>query len=698
MLTHSGTNAYDVGYVEMHGTGTQAGDTREMNSVCDVLASTSKPHKRPADQPLHLGALKSNIGHGESASGVSALIKVMTMMKKETIPPHCGIKTRMNPAFPSDLAASNVHIDLASTAWPRSRGLPRKAIINNFSAAGGNTSILVEEPPISSAIFDEHCKTRPLYPVAISARCAKSLKANLQALVAHLSNSEIALPQLSYTTTARRIHHQYRVIVASDTIGSLKSQLTHAIDEDLGSRHVITSKGTVFAFTGQGSQYPGMAKQLLESLGVFRDRIRHFDALAQRLGFPAIMSVFTASSGNDIVDYSPVVVQLANVCMQIALARIWISWGVTPTAVVGHSLGEYAALNIAGVLSDSDTVYLVGRRAQHLEEMCEAASHAMLAVRASVSELEDLPVSFEIACINAPKETVLAGSVVQVAKWQQTLTAAGFRSTLLKTPYAFHSSQITPIRMVFAKDAQGVNFRKPQIPVLSPLHGTVVHDAGVFGPKYIVRHAREPVQMMKCLRSAFATGVLTGAAHVIEFGPHPVVSGMIKATLGPAITVLPTLRQNTEPWEVLTKSLCALYTACIPVKWDGYFADIPLAREVIELPAYSWDLKSYWIPYRNDWTLTKGDVPVDRSGGPNGTKLLQPSAVTAHQPQPAVVETPTCESSTIHRVLEDKVTSQGYEIVVECDTDRADVRPFIESHKVDGFSLCTPVSDSIATY
>ncbi|KAF1952293.1 polyketide synthetase [Byssothecium circinans] len=680
VLNDSGTNAYDVGYVEMHGTGTQAGDTREMNSVCDVLAPMNKPHKRPADQPLHLGALKSNIGHGESVSGVSALIKVIMMMKKGMIPPHCGIKTRINPAFPQDLAERNVHIDFETTAWPRSRGLPRKALINNFSAAGGNTSILVEEPMTTALIQAADGNNRPIYPVAISARCAKSLRANIQALLAHLSKSEVSLPKLSYTTTARRMHHQHRVILASQNIESLKSQLTEAINTEQGSRRVVPPRHMLFAFTGQGSQYPGMGKQLLESLNAFRDQIIRFDQLARRLGFPGIMSLFKATSGDDIAQYPPVVVQLANICMQIALARIWISWGIIPTAVVGHSLGEYAALNIAGVLSDSDTVFLVGRRAQHLQDMCSPATHSMLAVLASVSEIENATrsLNFEIACINGPKETVLAGTATRVLELQQTLAAAGIRGTLIKVPYAFHSSQVTPILNKFSNDAQGVVFRKPQIPVLSPLFGTTVQDGGVFGPDYLARHAREPVQIMRCLQTASAEGLLTNTAYAIEFGPHPVVSGMIKSTLGTAITTLPTLRRNNDPWDVLTKSLCSLYSAGLPIKWDGYFTDIPSARTVIGLPAYSWDLKSYWIAYRNDWTLTKGDIPID-------------------------LEPPKLESSTIHKVLKEEITTHGYNIVVDCDINRDDVAPFIKSHKVDGFDLCTPavyadISFSIGTY
>ncbi|QLI68437.1 Non-reducing polyketide synthase fsr1 [Metarhizium brunneum] len=164
--------------------------------------------------------------------------------------------------------------------------------------------------------------------------------------------------------------------------------------------------------------------------------------------------------------------------------------------------------------------------------------------------------------------------------------------------------------------------------------------------------------------------MLTKASFAIEFGPHPVVSGMIRATLGFDITVLPTFRRNTDPWEVLTKSLCSL--------------------KVIDLPAYNWDLKSFWIPDRNDWTLTKGDIPVHQCRVAAELDKSIPSTSSFNIAQSAIVETPKLKSSAIHEVLEERITSNGYEVVTECDVNRADVRPFIRGHTVDGFSLCTP--------
>lgn len=699
-------------YIEMHGTGTQAGDTREITSVCEVFAPMHKSRRRSSSNPLHIGALKANIGHGESVSGVSALIKVLLMMKHNQIPPHCGIKTRLNPAFPRDLAERNVRIDLEAADWPKSKdGAPRKAIINNFSAAGGNSSILVEDAPLQPRTVDQGAtNSRPIFPIAVSAKSSLSLKGNLKALLEHISRPETvaaSLPEISYTTTARRMHHNFRFVTSVSDISTLRERLEAAVkaeeQAETMSKRVMAPKAVLFAFTGQGSQYPGMGKQLMETLGVFRNDIIKFDCLARKLGFPGMLPLFQASNGDDIAEYDPAVVQLANTCMQIALARIWISWGVKPSAVVGHSLGEYAALNVAGVLSDSDTVYLVGRRAQHLQNFCEPNSHAMLAVAASVPELDKVFAGtasrFEIACVNGPKETVLAGTAAQVADWKQILTATGIRNTYLRVPYAFHSSQIEPILPAYVNDAKGVVFHKPQLPVLSPLEGKVITEAHVFGPAYVGRHAREPVRMMKCLEAAFSDGTLPAkGSFAIEFGPHPVVSGMIKATLGSTVTVLPTLRRKANPWEVLTTSLSSLYAAGSPVVWDGYFADLPSAQSVVELPAYTWDMKSYWIPYRNDWTLTKGDIPIDRAS--HGLPSATTSGAADSSDRKLV---PSIESTSIHNVLEESVTSDGLKITIGTDVSRDDINPFIRSHTVEGYSLCTPavyadIAFSLGTY
>ncbi|KAM3449461.1 hypothetical protein MY3296_006926 [Beauveria thailandica] len=692
VLSDSGTDPYDVGYVEMHGTGTQAGDVCEMQSVCSVLAPNDRRHGRAANQPLHLGALKSNIGHGESVSGVSSLIKVLVMMKKSTIPPHCGIKTQMNPAFPKDLRQRNVFIDLEATSWERSAaGIPRKAIINNFSSAGGNSTILVEDAPDLPAMnkSGEAARSRPTFPVAVTARSAKSLTANLKAIIQYIQSRQPDLAHLSYTTTARRMHHAHRILVVGSSLDEVQNKLNDALSQETGITKELEPKKLLFTFTGQGCQYAGMGKKLYDELSVFRHQLQHLDRLVQIQGFPSILSLFLAETSTCLGDFQPVVVQLANTCMQIALARMWISWGMKPTSAVGHSLGEYAALNVAGVLSDADTIYLVGRRARYLQDLCESGSHAMLAVVASDKEIEAaLKMPFEVSCVNGPKETVIAGTVAQVTRMRQILLGKGIRSTLLNTPFAFHTSQIDPIRARLVADAHRVTFNTPRIPVLSSLLGTVVESDGVFNAEYIGRQARETVQLMQALHAGTDAGIIDDKTHGIEFGPHPVVAAMVESTLGPAVKVLPTLRRNADAFEVMTETLSAFYHAGAYINWDEYFCDIPYAQTVISLPAYNWDLQSYWIEHKNDFCLHKGHLQP-----PAAQEMLlakEPVQVTPSQVSVTGPVVPKLESSTIHRIVSEHVSTSTFTMTTECDVGRDDVYPVMQGHKVDGIGLCTP--------
>lgn len=694
LLNQSGIHPYDVDYIEMHGTGTQAGDLREMTSVLGTFAPHSTgPQKRRDDQRLYLGSIKANIGHGGSASGVSALIKILLMMQKNMIPPHCGIKTRLNRKFPTDLNERNVHIPFQSCIWPQHHDhRSRRAIINNFSAAGGNSSLLVEEAPRFTQKNSIDCRSS--HVLTISAKCSTALKGNANSLLRYLENilgqddSDITLSQLSYTTTARRIHHSHRLAVTGSTIADIVTSLQAILREDSSFSNCGPGPKAIFTFTGQGAQYPGMGEHFFKTLSFFRSEVHRFDQIAQKMGFPSFLPVFVSGAGTRLDKFTPTAVQLANTCMQIALARLWISWGIKPTAVIGHSLGEYAALNIAGVLSDADTIFLVGRRAQLLEEKCQRGTHSMLAVLAPPSMINSVLLdssNVEIACINAPEETVLSGPAAQITSVRQELIERNIRCTLLQVPFAFHSSQVDPILKDFELSATGVTFRKPSMPVISPLLGTAVTDQGILSAEYLARHCREPVNMLQALQTASATKIIGSKSFFIEFGPHPVVSGMVKSCLGNEITCLSTLRRNKEPWTILADSIAALYRAGAGVNWSEYHHDFSAAQRVIPLPAYSWDLNPYWIQYRNDWSLRKGDSITD---GNNAVAKTPETPI--YRPSPPLVQSPI--TTTLHRLVEEKSDPGKFVVIYESDVSRPDLNPMVQGHKVEGLALCTPVS------
>ncbi|MCJ1401237.1 hypothetical protein MMC11_004449 [Xylographa trunciseda] len=695
VLNNAGVDPYDIGYVEMHGTGTQAGDNAEMNSVLGSFAPSNFRVKRNSTQKLYVGSAKSNIGHGEAASGACSLAKLLLMLKHDTIPPHCGIKTKINPRFPTDLMDRQVFIADKPTPWVRPASGIRKAFLNNFSAAGGNTAILLEDAP-STAIPLRESKADPrsTHMVAVSAKCAASLQANAAAILAFMSKmSSDELSQLSYTTTARRIHHPHRIMVCGTDLEKIQVNLKQAIDSNQGLNRPKCIAKLLFTFTGQGAAYPGMARQLLEDCDSFRNDINRLDLTAKSLGFPSFKPVYTAMMG-DISEYSPVVTQLAIVCMEIALARLWISWGVRPHSVMGHSLGEYAALNIAGVVSDADTIYLVGHRAQLLQKHCVEGTHCMLAVRTSQANVNRILASktgqYEVACVNGPEDVVLSGAVSAIQDTQQILTSAKVKATLLKIPFAFHSAQVTPILPEFEELAQGVTLHKPTVPVLSPLRSSVCQDEGVFGPAYFAQHCRKAVNTHGAVLAARQTGLINDETLVIEIGPHPLVSGMVKASI-PAINTVPSLRRKTSDWEVIAQTLTALYNVGVDISWREYHRDFKASQKVLKLPAYSWDLKSYWMQYVNDWSLRKGDPPLV-SGNP---AVLCTPPRTAHSAAPKATplpqkKLPRLESTTIHSIVEEKVTQNGGSIILESDISRPDLNPFVQGHKVNGIPLCTP--------
>ena len=656
-----------------------------MSSVLNTFAPPLDEVKkgRTSDEPLYLGSAKANIGHGEAASGVSSLIKVLLMMQKNMIVPHCGIKTKINHKFPKDLQERNVNIALKPTSWERSSdpSKPRRVFVNNFSAAGGNSALLIEDAPLRYDSSNGDADPRSHHLVAISAKNGVSLQGNLRSMLAFFKkNPGTSLGKLSYTTTARRLHHPHRVMLAGSNDEDFCAQIETALREQNGMTRSKNTPKIIFTFTGQGAQYPGMGKELFENFSFFRNEMRRLDHIGQSLGFPSMLPVIQ-SNEQDISIYAPIVVQLAGICFQIALLKLWVSWGIFPAAVVGHSLGEYAALIAAGVLSDADTVYLVGKRAELLQQKCTRDTHAMLVVKGSVDEIAAVlkDHTYEVACINSPTETVLAGPNEDISGFQGSLKDAGLKSSMLKVPYAFHSSQIEPVLEDFRKLASGVTYSKAKIPILCPLDGNAIEGSGSFGPDYLARHSRQPVNMLKALQEAHHSHLITDQTMMLENGPHPAISTMVKAVLGPQMQTLASSQRGRSTWQVLAATLKIIYAAGADINWSNYHSDFKASHVVVPLPAYSWDLKEYWMQYVNDWSLRKGDPP-----------LIISNALTL-------------ESTTIHRVVEETGDSEKTHMVVEADIARKDLSPLVQGHEVDGIPLCTPsvyadIALSLGTY
>ncbi|KAH6616987.1 hypothetical protein F5144DRAFT_596103 [Chaetomium tenue] len=486
ILDSADVDSSDVSYVEMHGTGTQHGDACEMDSVLNVFA----PDGSRREKSLYLGSAKANIGHAESASGITSLIKVLLMMEKNQIPRHVGIKTNINRNFPTDLDQRNVHIAMQTTPWPKPNNTiyGRRAFVNDFGAAGGNSSVLLEDAPQRQQLASVQ-DPRPLYVVTVSAKFQAALKRNICALVNYLdANPGTYLGSLSYTTTARCVYYNFRVA---------------------------------------GAQYIGMGRRLFE-IPRFRSFIVDLDEVVRLCAVPLEM-------------LPPATVQLAMTCF------------ISPKLVVGYSLGEYAAMNVAGILSDTDTIYLVG-------------TYTMLAVKAPVSRLASIITSrpgLEICCANGPEETTVGGPNTEIEAF-----AASLSSMSIKAIYC-----------------DSITFKDPAIPLLSLLLGRVVTSAADLGALSVY---------LSCYCRETSAGIITNKMVWVEIGPYSTCSRSIKSILEPSPSrTLPTLRRSEDNWAVMVPTLTLLYEWGLAINWDDYYSGF-----------------NYWIPYAHDWLLTKGLPPV----------------------------------------------------------------------------------------
>ena len=666
ILRDTGVDPRDISYVEMHGTGTQAGDGAEMRSISNVFAP--RVQGRLPGQTVHVGALKANIGHGEASAGVASLVKVLLMLQRNAIPPHVGIKGIINTTFPTDLEERGIRIALKQTSWLPPTGGKRRAYLNNFSAAGGNTGMLLEDAP--KFVPTRENDPRTTFVVSVTAKSAWSLEMNIHKLLSYLEmNPDTSLPTLSYTTTARRTQQPFRISFAVSSISEATESLRSAQAEIIKPVSIKPPK-VAFVFTGQGAHYPSLGKQLFDNSRQFRSDILDFDKIGRSQGFASFLPLLDGTI-TDAASFSPLVLQLGQTCIQMALARLWISWGISPSVVIGHSLGEYAALNVAGVLSISDTIFLVGQRAELLEKHCTAGTHSLLAAAASMASTSqvmggDKP---NIACVNGPRETVISGPTEQLMSYSKSLKAAGIKSVLLPCAYAFHSAQVTPILESFKESARSVPFANAAIPVISPLLQEVVTGEDIFGPEYLARHARETVNFLGGITAAKREELVDPNTVWVEIGPTPVCSAFIKSSLGTETVIVPSLHKKEDPWRTTSSGLSLLHRKGLHIDWDEVHGEYESSHVVLGLPSYTFENKNYWLDYTNNWCLIKGEVlekPTERRRARG------------------------LSTSSVH-----KLTKEDYggtiRLVAESDLSDPDLNDAIFGHLINGSALCPSV-------
>ena len=468
---------------------------------------------------------------------------------------------------------------------------------------GGNASVLIEEykQNPNTLARQRELDVRSSHVIATSARTPSSHLANMRRLAAWLrANPNVRVQDVAYSTTARKVHHPIRFALAAPTLQEAVSKIEAEIQSATSSAKKTAPSAIVFVFTGQGSHYAGMGSELYCTSPVFRQTADLCAAICASHQFPPFLDIITT----DAVDMSTknaAQVQLAVVTLEIALTAFWrSSAGIEPTMVIGHSLGEYAALHAAGVLSLTDMLYLVGQRACLLLERCELNSSAMLSVSASATTVRDHLAqlgdsSCGTACINSPMATVISGTAEDLARMQTNMTTS--RTKMLSVPFAFHSFQMDAILPDYKAVASGVTYLPPNIPMASTLLASVVDTPGVFGEDYLTRQTREAVDFSGGV-NAVKSALKNDDAFWLEIGPSPVCTSFVQATVSPPpARVNHSIDAKNSNWASISKTLVAAYTSGVDVDWLALHAPYESNLELVTLPTYAWDVKDYWITH-----------------------------------------------------------------------------------------------------
>ncbi|KAF8962959.1 polyketide beta-ketoacyl-synthase [Flammula alnicola] len=607
LLIRSGIDPNSVNVVEAHGTGTQAGDTNEMESIRRVLTVDRMP-----DNPLYVTSIKPNIGHLEAASGCASLAKVLLMFQHETIPQQIALRS-LNPRI-ARLDSDKMAISTKNIFWsPVGERKTRIAIVNNFGAAGSNAALLVEEYVPKSSRPPSAGGAAYVFGLSAKDRSAlDALRSNFIVWLQSPANQKISLLDVAYTTTARRQLYPCRLAVSAANREDLIKKLDTApiFDE-------TQPTPVVFVFSGQGSQYPGMGRSLYHSSLLFKRHIDECDRILTSFGFVGILSVITAEDedpclGNRIDTEEQ---QSAIFSLEYALAKVWMSWGIQPIAVVGHSLGEYAALVTAGVLCLKDALFIVATRARLMLTKCTAMTTGMVAVSLEPVEVQailDSKQSFSelsIACFNSPRDCVVSGPSSPLEEFKNHVDKGVVgRTTQLRVPYGYHSPSMSHLVEDLVTISGRTRTRSARIPFISTVLGRVIMPGDQsFPPRdYLARHCTEPVRFSQGIESYLINPIFPKITTWLELGPHPTILPILKSF--PELShssFLGSLRKRQDSWSSLSSTLASCYVANYPINWRGIFKEIGPAA-CVSLPSYPFATQNFWVPFVEENTLEFG--------------------------------------------------------------------------------------------
>ncbi|MCZ0728867.1 SDR family NAD(P)-dependent oxidoreductase, partial [Mycolicibacterium iranicum] len=532
VLARAGLSGADVDYLEAHGTGTPLGDPIEAQAAGAVYGAA-----RDADRPLLMGSVKTNIGHLESASGVAGLIKVVLSLQHALLPQSLHFDNP-SPHIPWD----SLLVRVVDRAMPwHANGRPRRAGVSSFGFTGTNAHVLVEEAPQQPAIGVSEPSTEPLaeevttpdaqeQPVEVLALSARSPEALVQSARRYhtwlTTHPDVDLADVCRAAGTGRSHFEHRAAMVVDSVYSARELLA-----DLAENRVrpgvlrgecADPPKTAWLFTGQGSQYPGMARELFNTEPVFAETVtRCVDAVNGIVPRPLLDVMFAGDRETGKLLRHTSFAQPALFAVEMGLARLWQSWGIEPDVVLGHSVGQYAAACVAGVFSVEDGARLMAERGRLFGSLPEDGR--MVAVFTDANHVEGVAGEFprlSVAAYNGPN-TVLSGPEADLDQLVDRFNGEGIRCTWLETSHAFHSELLDPVLGEFESYAARVQFAVPTMPLVCNRTGAVLPAETPVDARYWRRHSRQPVQFAESVR----TVVALGCSVLMEIGPQPVLTG-----------------------------------------------------------------------------------------------------------------------------------------------------------------------------
>jgi amino acid adenylation domain-containing protein len=615
----AGIDGRAISYVEAHGTATPLGDPIEIAALTQAFRSST------ADTGFcAIGSVKTNIGHLDVASGMAGIIKTALALRHRVLPASLHFSTP-NPKI--DFTSTPFFVNRSLRPW-EDVPLPRRAGVSSFGVGGTNTHVILEEAPPSTRTSSR----RGTQLLIVSARTETALREAAANLARHLEQTpDSDLGDVAWTLQAGRQAFAHRAaLVAADLPDAVRG-LSDA-QRLLTASVSAEAPPVTFMFPGQGTQHPGMGRQLYETEPAYRAEIDEcVSFLRQECGVDLRDVLFAASDDQDANDRlrQTSYAQPAIFVVSYALARLWLSWGIEPASLVGHSVGEFVAATLAGVMDRDDALRLVAMRGRLMQDVPEGA---MLSVRMSAADVESyLGDDLDLAAANSPSLSVVAGPIPAIQALASRFEQSGVAARRLHTSHAFHSRMMDPVVPAFERTVRTIQLSPPIRPIVSTLTGRLLTAEEACDPGYWARHLRQPVRFVDAIVAAAENGGV-----FLEVGPGQTLGALTRQALGgrvrDVLSSLGRVDQANEDVSTILTSLGRLWLANVSIDWAAVHASDPRGR--VPLPTYPFQRKRFWVdppPYdSSSWPPAVEDATVKSSAAASAASATSPSeAVTA---------------------------------------------------------------------